>query len=500
MAGPFMYDDGGSNTAPYDTMAKAAPALATIIAIPLAVSERIYIGNDTAGENYAADTTITFPGTTAAPNIIASVDRTNPTVLLAGAILSTQTNKILAIVGGVYFNGITFNIGSGANIPTLRLGVGSTAKQVYDNCTIYLAGTGSTGIVLMGGSSYVMTVVLKNSTIKFSHTGQGFSLFSECYIDNLTIDGAGSAVTGFIKSLGTGRTAIIQNCNLSSAAQGVVLLPATASITSKVVIRNCKLPASWNGTLTAGDAITSIHYRAEMYNCDSADTNYRIIIVDFFAKLVQETTLVATGGATDGTTPISWKVVTTANANQVSPFECPEFSAWNDTEGTQRTCSVKFISTVLLKDNEAWLAANYSTDTADPLYAMLSDRVSDLVFTAAANQTADTTSWSDLVTARANNTAYTLGNLIKCASNAGRVFICTTAGTSDASEPAGYSSAVDGGTVADGGTCVFTAMYRQIASVTLPASKPANKGEILGVFKVGKASATVYVDPFMSVV
>jgi hypothetical protein len=223
--------------------------------------------------------------------------------------------------------------------------------------------------------------------------------------------------------------------------------------------------------------------------------------MDMLAKLVQETVLVATGGCTDGATRLSWKVATTANASAIFPFECPELTAWNDTEATQRTVSVEIISTTLLNDNEAWITANYSANTGDPQYAMLSDRTADLIFTAPAAQTASTNSWSDLVTARANNTAYTLGQIMKVASNAGRVFVCTTAGNSDAAEPAGLSSAVDGGVVSEGaGLVAWTAMYRQTLSVTLPAGKPANKGNIIVVPKIGKASATVYIDPTPRVV
>jgi hypothetical protein len=236
-----------------------------------------------------------------------------------------------------------------------------------------------------------------------------------------------------------------------------------------------------------------------MYNCDSGDTNYRILINDYFAQLSQETVLV-NEGATDGTTRLSWKVVTTANANQVNPFYCPEMFAWNDTETTQRTVSCEIISSASLNNNEAWLEADYSADTGDPLYQKSTNKIADLEYATPAAQASSTKIWDDLVTARANSHAYSLGDLIKSANNVGRVFICTTAGTSANSEPAGYASAVDGGAVADGVACVFTAMYRQTLSVTLPASKPANKGFIIGTVKIGKATATVYIDPKLVVV
>jgi len=58
--------------------------------------------------------------------------------------------------------------------------------------------------------------------------------------------------------------------------------------------------------------------------------------------------------------------------------------------------------------------------------------------------------------ARINSTAYALGYQITVASNPGFMFYCTTAGTSAGSEPAGYATAINAGTVTDG-TAVFTA-------------------------------------------
>lgn len=60
------------------------------------------------------------------------------------------------------------------------------------------------------------------------------------------------------------------------------------------------------------------------------------------------------------------------------------------------------------------------------------------------------------LSARPNSTAVSLGFGYGVASNPGLDFICTTAGTTASSEPAGYATAVNGGTVTDG-TAVFTA-------------------------------------------
>lgn len=51
-----------------------------------------------------------------------------------------------------------------------------------------------------------------------------------------------------------------------------------------------------------------------------------------------------------------------------------------------------------------------------------------------------TESDSSVLTARANSTAYVVGDVVRTATDSDRVFVCVAAGTSDASEPAGMAT------------------------------------------------------------
>ncbi len=75
------------------------------------------------------------------------------------------------------------------------------------------------------------------------------------------------------------------------------------------------------------------------------------------------------------------------------------------------------------------------------------------------------------------------------------MFFCTTAGTTAGSEPAGYATAVDGGSVTDN-TAVFRAATRQKLSVTIT---PQLKGFLHARVMLAKASTTIYVDPKLAV-
>ena len=136
---------------------------------------------------------------------------------------------------------------------------------------------------------------------------------------------------------------------------------------------------------------------------------------------------------------------------------------------------------------------SYMGSSATPVATFNSGTKADYLATGA-NLTASTTAWDSLLTARANTTAYVLGDRIKLASNSGRVFICTTAGTSSGSEPAGYATAVDGGAVTDN-TATFTAAVRFKQAITLSSPQPAMKGPIYAQVKVAKASGIYYINP-----
>ena len=80
------------------------------------------------------------------------------------------------------------------------------------------------------------------------------------------------------------------------------------------------------------------------------------------------------------------------------------------------------------------------------------------------------------------------------ASNPGRVFFCTQAGTSNGTEPAGYATAVDGGSVTDNGA-VFRAGWRFSFSVNVTSPNPQIAGYGYVHVYVGKISVTCYIDP-----
>jgi hypothetical protein len=144
-------------------------------------------------------------------------------------------------------------------------------------------------------------------------------------------------------------------------------------------------------------------------------------------------------------------------------------------------------------DAQCWLDISYLGASGSPLGSYKTTQAASFLATPA-NQTADTSGWDGGASARANTTAYSVGDVIKLASNPGRIFFCTTAGTTAGSEPGGYASAVDGDSITDN-TAVFRAGWRFKIAKTLTGPQPNKVGNIYVTFIMGAASLQIYFDP-----
>jgi hypothetical protein len=153
-------------------------------------------------------------------------------------------------------------------------------------------------------------------------------------------------------------------------------LPANMAITAsggagKAVLKNCKMPPGWLGALFSNSC--AINQTVELYNCDSGATTYRIYIGQYAGTLRESTAVLKSGGATDGTTAMSWAISTNGNCrppdNGGPPysFVTPEIAYWNEAISAQVTASVDVLAdTSPLTSSEAWLEVTYLGDSASP--------------------------------------------------------------------------------------------------------------------------------------
>jgi hypothetical protein len=266
--------------------------------------------------------------------------------------------------------------------------------QAYDNCTFDL--TGTAGQIYAVNSGVTGRVTWKDCTIKFANAAQ--YIISRTYLE-WRGGGVESGTTTpsylyrFLDASSRGGM-LFDGVDLSNFASTLNLVSLEGG-SGVVTFRNCKLPASWSGSLVTGSK-TAGKVRAQLINCDSADTNYKLWVEDYAGSIKDETTLVKTGGASDGTTGMAWKFATSGDAEYpLHLLVSPEIQKWNEVTGSAVTVTVDFLhdSATNLKDNEIWLEVEYLGTSGVPLALFVDDAVADVLATAA-DQTASSATWT----------------------------------------------------------------------------------------------------------
>lgn len=495
----YVDSAAGSNTSPYDTWAKAATALATIAAIDLA-GDSIYVAS-THNETTAGNVSLTWNGTQASPTRIICADKTSgappSTIATGGTVTASATTSVLTPNAGpgataVYIYGIKFVCASTstANAIVASNSGGAGGPTYFDNCSFQLsAATGSARIaVLLNG-------YWRNCTVKFGSTGQNIN-GGNSGTCALVWDGggfeSGSATPSGLGIFWGGNPQLVKDVDFSNLSNSMLLLDIGPSDTH---FFRCKFPSGWS-TSSTFDTTPTTNEACTLTRCGSSGIDYGYYRQTAFGTIAHDTQIVRTGGSTDGTTPLSWKMTHDGTTGSTQPF-CAlygdEFAVWNDALGSPSVhVSVYTISegSVQQGSGQFWIEVIYPKDSGD----MLGGKASSAPATplvAGVSLTIDNSRWDSQVADRINSHLYSLGDFIRVASNPGRVFQCTAGGTSASSEPGGYATATDGSAIVDGGA-TFQEMVRNVITVAID---PQQRGPIYArPHMCGPSGASMWVD------
>lgn len=394
MATLYVRSTDGSDADNGSTWALAKASITGAAAID-AAGDTIYVSNNHA-ESTASSLSFSFATDNAPVKIICADDAAEPPT--ASAITATVTstgNSNISFGGSYYIYGLTIVCGSGGSGTQIFVANGNgQQKMEFSNCKLQIASTGNTAAFNFSPGNG--SIRLTNTQFKFGHASQKISTgVGTIDWNGGGIESGSSAITNLIALSGSTPNVLrMSGLDLSAGASTMNIVTAGGSNrANQVVIRNCKLPASWSGSLLTGTIGRG--ERVEMYNCDSGDTNYRMQINDYSGSIVQETVIVRTGGASDGTTALSHKFVTTANAAFPHlPLIGPEIVVWNATTGSSKTVTVEIVTdNVTLTDAECWLEVQYLGTSGFPLGSFASDAKTDVLATAA-NQATSTETWT----------------------------------------------------------------------------------------------------------
>lgn len=322
----------------------------------------------THSESQASALTLSFKGTNASPNRIFSCGNTNSPAtasdLLAGATVTTTGANAISFNGSFYCYGVTFNNGTGTVAVTVV--VGNTAgEQIFDTCTIAVKVTTATCTIQFGGSIVQNYFTLINTKLNFdSGVSSSVVIGVGCFRWKNTSSAVGGSQTNLsslFTALGTARAAImiLDGIDLTGVASGKNIVAAmTFPVAAQII--NCRITS---GALFATPTVTGASVDAVI--TDSGATGYIQSRYTYQGTLTTSTTVY--NNATDGVTPISWQVVTTANAKRQSPFECFDIVQWV-AAGTYAASTIQVTSaTASLLNSDIWVETQYLGNASFPI-------------------------------------------------------------------------------------------------------------------------------------
>jgi hypothetical protein len=358
-------------------------------------------------ENHAASRTnvaaidVTGSSSAASPKRIICVNDgvTARTTTASEANLGSGSNSIV-LLGYGYVYGVTFECGTGTSATSVTVGNSSnlSGRWVLERCGLKPNTTSArdaVGFYSISGTtpSRALSLELIDSVVTFASANPRIGCNGRLTWRGGSVAGtAPTALFGPTPSAtgGAGDIGLI-GVDVSAIGSGKSLFDVSGSSRFVARLVDCTLGAAvavTTGAIAAPDSAT-----IEVINADSANTNYRYARQTYEATETHETTVVRTGGASDGTTTISRKIVTTANVTPALYYRSQPIEFWA-AAGTVNVSIPVVTDGVTLTNAEAWVEVEGLGTSGYPLGTIASDRVSDPIFGTPANQTTDgSSSW-----------------------------------------------------------------------------------------------------------
>jgi hypothetical protein len=424
-----------------------------------------------------------------------SMDHTVSSPTSANALPGATFNGVNAIgtLSDYYsMNGITLINSAGGSIQ-----LGSSQVQYYANCTFSVTASGSSFNLSGGGSGNTNALFFDNCTCQATAANQ--SIFSARGGLNVFRGGSWSTVgaSGYALDNATGSQSgeiILENVDLSGIAPTTFIQNPPAALVLRM--SRCKLPSVASTFLPASGGSVLGYPQINWFMCDNGTDQESHGRSDSSGLQIDNKVVIRTTGASDGINGYSEQIASTSNASFAAPFQSLPMEIWCQTISATRTITIYGIvvnATVLPTNADIWPELRYLGSAASLVGSLATGGIANIL-ASGSNWGADTGAWDSQVAARQNTHTYTVGNIIKVASNPGRIFYCTaSSGNTAGSEPVGYASAVDGGAVTDG-SATFRAGIRFVMTVSASSPAPQLAGLFSIILKVAKASTTYYID------
>lgn len=408
-----------------------------------------------------------------------------PSDLATTGVMESTTSGQLSTQGNLYMYGMTLRAGSSTSGPDMSLGNTFNNTQKFESCHIEMAGTGNGYLKICTGEEGM--VEFRNVTMKMASTGKKIYAPSRLWWISGGADAASSVPSILFEDVLA--EAYFEDLDLS-VWTGITFVNDNKRPCSLTLVR-CKMPSSY--TLLAAQTKCPGMVVVDMISCSSAASPWISSRATGGGLQTTDTGLYLSGGSHYDTTSYSWKLATTAVPTWYFPFLCMPIGKWNPTTGSNVTITLQGIynGAAIPNNDDYWYDVSIFGSASSTLGTLVTTTKANGLATGTA-LTASTATWTG-PPARANTTVYAVNDQITVASNLGRIFFCTTGGTSAGSEPGGYATAIDGGSVTDNGA-VFRAGWRFQIPTTFSAPQPQLKGDMSVIVKAAKVSTNVWFD------
>ncbi len=345
-------------------------------------------------ETIGSAVTLTSPGTAANPcRIICALHTgTSPPVaadLRTTALVANTTAANINMTGYAYCYGVTFQ--NGASNAAIVMGTTANMRWHFNTCGFTAGGNASATVQIGGTSGVSYDVIWENCTYTGANVGNTLVL-NQGRFRWKGGSVAGTIPTVLFKATARSARAEIEGVDFSAMGSGKTIVGDLA-VNTKLIMKDCKFGAS----VTPTTALTVPGSEVKIMRSNSSGLTYDHSDLTYYGSLATETTVVRTGGATDGGTPFSWLISTTANAKRFAPFVSPPISFYNSSTAQIVITVYGIWGGGTPHDDEIWVEAEYPSDAATGASTFI-DTAPATILTAGGNLTTDTSTWGGSTT------------------------------------------------------------------------------------------------------
>ena len=192
---------------------------------------------------------------------------------------------------------------------------------------------------------------------------------------------------------------VFEDCDLSALCTGATsryLLNATKVFGfATIQFNRCKLPSGEGFSVVYGSPLDKFPPSTLTLNhCSASNSVYDFYRYSFYGVIEDSISIYRSGGASNGTTPLSAKMVSSAKCiESFIALESVPITGWTSST-TEKTFTVEGVwdSATNIQDDEIWMELEYPADNSSGLGAIAKDKCA--VLGTPANQTASTETWT----------------------------------------------------------------------------------------------------------